>query len=69
MLGEGQRQLRAQLDSLADVQLDEPRKTNWGESWPAWRVFWTMADHDASHGAVIGYLRDLYHWSHVGSQR
>jgi len=48
-----------------DAHLDEPRKTNWGELWPAWRVFLTMADHDALHGGAIGYLRDLYLWTKV----
>jgi hypothetical protein len=37
-----------------------PRWTNWGERWPAWRILWTMIDHDAHHGAEIGCLRDLY---------
>jgi hypothetical protein len=31
-----------------------------GERWPAWRVLWTMIDHDAHHGGEIGCLRDLY---------
>ena len=34
--------------------------TNWGEEWPAWRIFWTMIHHDAHHGGEIGALRDLY---------
>ena len=62
-LEEGQLLLLDDLAHLAETQLDEPRSTNWGEQWPAWRVFWTMADHDSFHGGVIGYLRDLYHWS------
>jgi hypothetical protein len=62
LLGDGQRQLEGALAQLTDEQLDEPRKTNWGELWPAWRIFWTMADHDAFHGGTIGVLRDLYHW-------
>jgi hypothetical protein len=59
-LEEGQRRLRADLAGLGDDQLDEPRWTNWGERWPAWRVLWTMIDHDAHHGGEIGCLRDLY---------
>jgi hypothetical protein len=39
------------------------RPRPWGELWPAWRVFWTMIDHDALHGGAIGQLRDLYCWS------
>src|SRR5712691_610699 len=63
LLEQGQALLRADLQTLAEAELDEPRKTNWGELWPAWRIFWTMTDHDAFHGGVIGYLRDLYYWS------
>jgi hypothetical protein len=48
------------LAGLGDDQLDGPRWTNWGERWPAWRVLWTMIDHDAHHGGEIGCLRDLY---------
>ena len=59
-LEEGQRRLRADLAGLGDDQLDGPRWTNWGERWPAWRVLWTMIDHDAHHGGEIGCLRDLY---------
>jgi DinB family protein len=63
VLEEAHQVLRSDLSSRNDSQLDEPRKTNWGEMWPAWRIFTTMADHDAFHGGTIGYLRDLYHWS------
>jgi hypothetical protein len=62
-LEKGHRLLRDELARLSDSQMDEPRKTNWGELWPAWRIFWSMADHDAFHGGVIGYLRDMYHWT------
>jgi len=59
-LEEGQGLLRAALAGLGDEELDGPRWTNWGERWPAWRVLWTMIDHDAHHGGEIGCLRDLY---------
>lgn len=59
-LREGQALLRADLASLDDDGLDGPVRTNWGEQWPAWRIFWTMIDHDAAHGAEVGCLRDLY---------
>jgi hypothetical protein len=59
-LEEGQRRLRAALAGLADDELDGPRWTNWGEQWPAWRILWTMIDHDAHHGGEIACLRDLY---------
>jgi hypothetical protein len=60
MLADGQRLLDADLASLDDDGLDLPVLTNWGEEWPAWRIFWTMIDHDVHHGAEIGALRDLY---------
>ncbi|TMF68592.1 MAG: DinB family protein [Chloroflexi bacterium] len=62
-LSRGQKLLREQLLGRSDSQLDRQVKTNWGETWPAWRIFWAMADHDALHGGAIGALRDLYYWS------
>jgi hypothetical protein len=59
-LAEGQRRLRSALAGLDAPDLDAPRWTNWGERWPAWRILWTMIDHDGHHGAEIGCLRDLY---------
>ena len=59
-LEEGHRRLVEALASLSDANLDEERLTNWGEPWPTWRIFWTMAYHDAHHGGEIGCLRDLY---------
>jgi hypothetical protein len=52
--------LRRALDDLADDDLTDLRLTNWGEQWPAWRIFWAMIGHDLHHGAEIGCLRDLY---------
>jgi DinB superfamily len=62
LLTTGQRQLREDLVPLGEKQLDEFLLTNWGERWPAWRIFWTMIDHDALHTGAIGHLRDAYHW-------
>jgi hypothetical protein len=61
-LDDGRLLLRNDLEGLTEAGLDEPVKTNWGELWPAWRIFWVMADHDAFHGGMIGTLRDLYRW-------
>jgi len=63
LLSDGHQLLVDDLRGTQDPLLDEPRKTNWGEMWPAWRIFTTMIDHDAFHGGTIGYLRDLYYWS------
>jgi hypothetical protein len=60
----GQAQLKTALDGLSDADLAALRPTNWGEMWPTWRIFWTMAAHDLQHGAEIGCLRDLYRPKH-----
>jgi hypothetical protein len=52
--------LTEDLAELADPDLERPVRTNWGEEWPAWRIFWTMIHHDAYHGGEIGALRDLF---------
>jgi hypothetical protein len=62
MLEEGHCLLRGDLERLTEPDLDDLRLTNWGERWPAWRIFWSMSDHDALHGGAIGQLRDLYRW-------
>jgi len=62
-LNEGHALLQADLDGCDEADLDSPRLTNWGEEWPAWRIFWTMIDHDAHHGGEIGSLRDLYRFA------
>lgn len=60
-LVDGQRSLRDDLTRMPDdASLDAQVATNWGELWPAWRIFWTMIEHDAWHGGEIGALRDLY---------
>jgi uncharacterized damage-inducible protein DinB len=67
-LEQGQQLLRVALESLTEASLDEPHWTNWGEQWPAWRILWTMIEHDVHHGAELGCLRDLYRaTSHSGS--
>ena len=40
------------------------RSDELGDSWRAWRIFWTMIDHDAHHGGEIGCLRDFYRATH-----
>ena len=42
-----------------ETNLERPVLTNWGDTWPAWKVFWTLAEHDLMHGAEISALRDL----------
>jgi hypothetical protein len=52
--------LQGALNRIGDADLGQMRLTNWGEMWPTWRIFWTMASHDMHHGAEIGCMRDLY---------
>ena len=59
-LERGHALLRGDLSQLDDAGLDREVLTNWGERWPAWRIFWTMIEHDLHHGGEIGALRDLY---------
>jgi hypothetical protein len=63
LLDRGHELLVGDLESEADSQLDRERLTNWGEMWPAWRIFAAMTDHDALHAGTIGHLRDLYYWA------
>ena len=59
-LEEGHKLLEADLATHTDDNLNQLVLTNWGEQWPAWRIFWTMLSHDLQHGAEIGCLRDLH---------
>jgi hypothetical protein len=59
-LSEAQTRLRTELDNIHNEELELMRRTNWGDKWPTWRIFWTMISHDLHHGAEIGCLRDLY---------
>jgi hypothetical protein len=59
-LEKGYQKLKTELDNLSDDDLIEQRKTNWGDDWPTWRIFWAMIYHDLHHGAEISCLRDLY---------
>jgi hypothetical protein len=65
-----QEPLRTVLAELADVDLEIPRKTNWGEWWPCHRIFSTLINEQVHHGAEISLLRDLYRCREsLGSQR
>ncbi len=59
-LVDSQRQLIDTIAELSDADLDEPRRTNWGERWPTWRLLATLVDEQTHHGAEISLLRDLY---------
>ncbi len=59
-LERGHRLVVEALDDFDDDGLERSVETNWGESWPAWRIFWTMIHHDLWHGGEIGAMRDLF---------
>jgi uncharacterized damage-inducible protein DinB len=59
-LAASQAPLRQVLADLDDADLDEPRKTNWGDWWPGERIWRTLIDEQVHHGAEISLLRDLY---------
>src|SRR5215467_7030231 len=42
LLGDGHALLRSDLLGFSEADLDVPRRTNWGQSWPAWRIFTVM---------------------------
>ena len=56
----GHAMLLRDLAALDDAGLDRDVLTNWGATWPARKIFWTMVNHDLHHGGEIGVLRDLY---------
>lgn len=56
----GHAMLVRDLETQDDAGLEHLVLTNWGEKWPARKIFWTMVDHDLHHGGEIGALRDLY---------
>jgi hypothetical protein len=66
MLEAGHALLSEDLGALTDEDLDRMVLTNWGEQWPAWKIFWTMTHHDTHHGAEIGVLRDLHRATPAG---
>ena len=43
-LESGHKKLIGELEQLSDADLDDLRKTNWGEDWPTWRIFWAMSE-------------------------
>ena len=65
VLEQGQALLSADLARMTDQRLDTEVRTNWGELWPAHRIFTTMIHHDLQHGGEIGVLRDLYRDMHA----
>jgi hypothetical protein len=50
------------LSGLSDADLDRQVPTNWGEQWPAHRIFGTLVNEQVHHGAEISLLRDLHRY-------
>lgn len=55
-----QRPITDALTLVTDVTLDDPVPTQFGDPWPARRVFTTLLREQVHHGAEISLLRDLY---------
>jgi hypothetical protein len=55
-----QRPITDALTLVTDVTLNDLVKTQFGENWPATRVFSTLLREQIHHGAEISLLRDLY---------
>lgn len=55
-----QRPITEALTLVTDVTLEDPVRTQFGESWPASRVFSTLLHEQVHHAAEISLLRDLY---------
>ena len=68
-LDEGHAMLSRSLGALDDNELDTPRRTNWGELWPAHDIIRVMIEHDLYHAGEINHLRSLLqqndHWAYV----
>lgn len=58
-LAESQQYWLASRAALPDEELDQPRKTNWGETWPTRRIIATITHHDSYHGGQIALLRAM----------
>ena len=61
---EGHKRLKYTLMQLSETDMGKMVFTNWGEEWPIYKIFWTMASHDLHHGGEIGCLRDFYRATH-----
>jgi hypothetical protein len=59
-LAETQSPLVEALRGLNDEELDENRRTNWGQKWPTRQLFKTLVNEQVHHGAEVSLLRDLY---------
>jgi uncharacterized damage-inducible protein DinB len=58
-LRETHRSWREHVASLTDANLDEPRKTNWGELRPTKWIIAALIGHDFYHAGEINHLRSL----------
>ena len=61
-LRQTQQRVVESLAALDDSELDERRRTNWGELWPTARIARTLVHEQVHHGAEISLLRDLYRY-------
>ena len=45
--------------NLNDEDLTSVAKTNWGETWPIWKIIHTITAHDAYHAGQIALLKTI----------
>lgn len=43
----------------SDPELNVERSTNWGDSWPTWRIIHAIVQHDAYHTCQIAAFRSM----------
>jgi hypothetical protein len=55
-----QRPVTDTLAAMTDGQLDQRVATQFGDPWPAKKIFTTLLNEQVHHGAEISLLRDLY---------
>ena len=58
-LDEGQAKLTRSLAALDDESMESPRRTSWGETWPAHDIIRVMIEHDLYHAGEINHLRSI----------
>jgi len=58
-LADGHELLREAASALDADGLESPRRTPWGEPWPARRIIESMIAHDHYHAGEINHIRAL----------
>lgn len=46
-------------EDVTEADLHRPTQTNWGETWPCWKVIQAMIGHDEYHAGQIALIRSV----------